>query len=101
MRQFYHRIVFGLCRRLPRLHNPQCLYNSLMRRGRWLALIAVLVVLVGAGVGLWSTSPRLLSVTPAAGSRNVPLDAALELVFSQPVDPLSAELKIQPVVPGS
>jgi Tol biopolymer transport system component len=76
-------------------------YNSLMRWKRWIALIAILIVLVGAAVGFWLAAPRLLSIMPASGSRDVPLDVPLELVFSQPIDPQTVELELQPALSGS
>lgn len=74
-----------------------------MNRRRLFVLLAILflLILAGVGIGLLVNSPRLLSMIPAANDRNVPLDAAIELDFSKPVDAKSVELDIQPAVPGS
>ena len=72
-----------------------------MHRRTWAVLIAILIIFVGAAIGFWLAAPRLLSVAPASGSRDVPLDAALELVFSQPLDPARVKMEIQPPVSGS
>lgn len=68
---------------------------------KWLVFVPILLLLIGAGIGFWAAAPRLVSASPSTGSRDVPLDAAIELVFSLPVDPETVDLEIQPEVPGN
>lgn len=75
-----------------------------MRKIRWLAVILIVILAVlGLGVMAWVRAPRLLEVTPAPGSTNIPPYTPVRLTFSRPVQPDSAtsRITIQPVRNGS
>lgn len=75
-----------------------------MNLQKWLVRLALLLVLVGAAAWLAYSlaTPRLLSVSPAAGAVDVPAASPLVLTFSRPVQLASVEarLSFDPPLPG-
>lgn len=65
--------------------------------------LAVLLLVILAAAGAWFLRPRLLNVTPAAGSTDVPAASRLELTFSQPLqmESLTSRLQIEPPQTGA
>ena len=69
--------------------------------GTWV-LLAGVGLLLGLGVALFFSLPRLTVASPAAGAQFVSSRAPLRLTFSRPMDQASVEagLQISPAQPG-
>ena len=65
-------------------------------------LLLVVLVLTAAGVWAWLTAPKLLEVSPAGGSQEVPVRSPLRITFSQPLQTgsLRSHLKFDPAQAG-
>lgn len=80
------------------------MYNEVVkRRILWVVFLLVFLLLVASGAWAWLSAPRLLGISPAPGSTEVPVGAPLRLNFSQPLrnESLQEHLKIEPPRAGA
>lgn len=78
------------------------LYNERVLK-RLLPLFLLIVLLLAAvGAYAWLAAPRLVEISPAPGSLEVPVRSALRFTFSQPlrVESLQSRLKFEPAQQG-
>jgi Tol biopolymer transport system component len=73
------------------------------RRIIFSVILVLILSLASFGVAAWLRAPRLLEVTPAAGSSGVAPYTPLRLAFSAPMQPatVSSRVKIEPMRNGS
>lgn len=78
------------------------LYNGRVLKRLLPPLLLVVLVLAAGGAYAWLAAPRLLEVSPAPGSLEVPVRSALRLTFSQPLrlESLQPHLKVEPAQRG-
>jgi len=74
-------------------------------KSRHLIITVILFVLIMSGllaVAL-ATRPRLIEIYPLDGAANIPVTAAIRMVFSRPMDEdsVAAHVKLQPAVDGA
>ncbi len=73
-----------------------------MKRNLLIMLFLAVLTLAAVGGWAWMSAPRLLDISPAAGSRAVPAGTALRLAFSQPLqlETVRPRLKLEPARSG-